>query len=353
MNSDCELMDDENEQPKEEVKGEEEEGEKEEEELKEEKKEEEVKEEEEEGVKEVKKESKKRDEEKKYIYLPPNKLKVHDDNKNIYNKVTGEDVKDLLEEILHLGQLEDIIIDQDYKIISGARRRMAVQKNNESERKKQKADPSYIPNILECRCVIENFTDDERKEKIIGYNIKRKKTFEQIYNEIEILEPIFKKRTRARQLSGLKQFASVTPNLEERKGDEQKISLITNEMLADVVHLSKNTIDCYKKIGKRNKEKDEAGIKAVKKYKSGWGISSAYYYMELMDAAADRNAVVPNATQRDKDIAAKAGELVKKIDSDAIGASKANEAFKKYVKEYDNKSQKQAAEEGDTEQTTT
>jgi hypothetical protein len=71
-------------------------------------------------------------------FLPPSKIKPHPRNVEIYNTVTADDVQDILVLLGTIGQLYDIIIDDNNYIISGVRRWKAIQIYNQEEKKKKR-----------------------------------------------------------------------------------------------------------------------------------------------------------------------------------------------------------------------
>ncbi len=116
------------------------------------------------------------------ILKSPKDLKPHPLNKEIYGDETAD--PDLIESIKNKGILETLVIRDDDVILSGHRRWMAA--------KELKLDK--VP----CRSITFSDALDE-EEALIEFNRQRKKTPEQIYNEVQHLRPIIKIRNEEKQ----------------------------------------------------------------------------------------------------------------------------------------------------------
>jgi len=303
MNSDCELMDDENEQPKENN----------EEAQNEENKE--VKEDKEE-IEEVVTDPAELEKLKaaavaEGVFLKPwNQIHPHPRNVEIYNKVTKNDVRDMLINLDTLGQETNIVIDQHDNIISGVRRWTAIKVHNQDEIKKKKANSEYQPNIILCRCERRYLTDSEIDVQIVEFNKIRHKTADQIWHEMDAIEPFICQKAKLRRNSKLKFFdkSSVASDLNYQ--DEEGSTL---HLLAQSVSISDGRAYYIRTVGKRAKVKDEKALRVMKCFKNGMSPNAGYQFLQLMDASENPK---PDASQKDIDIANKAKELVKKIENE-------------------------------------
>ena len=100
-----------------------------------------------------------------------NKLKLNSNHSNIY---IVNDIDDLASSIEEIGQLEPIVVNNDFVIISGVRRYHALRKLNRTE-----AD-----------VVVENY-DQGDMLTLIAYNKQRVKTTRELINEAKFLKSIW------------------------------------------------------------------------------------------------------------------------------------------------------------------
>lgn len=267
--------------------------------------------------------------------ISPKKLKEHSKNIEIYGK-EGVD-KALKESIRDLGQLEPIVIDQEYRIISGHRRWKALKELQKEEEQKKKENKEYKE--IEALCFMKPFSlDVDEEEAIIEFNKHRKKNPLQIFRETELLEDIYTKRADERKKSKLKQN-SVNSDLSYRSEEYGS----TTEKQAKVIGLSEGTLSNLKYIGKLYNDKDKDAKYVMDEMKSdNLSIDAGYKLLKLMEAAKDPNAK-EDSPQEIKDIAAKAKELVDKAKAGAVTPNKADKDFEKYKKEHTNKPPKMIA----------
>lgn len=118
------------------------------------------------------------------ILKAPKELRPHPLNKEIYGDETPD--PDLVESIRNKGILETLVIRDDNILLSGHRRWLAA--------KELKLDK--VP------CRVLSFSDPlDEEEALIEFNRQRKKTPDQIYNEVQHLRPIIEKRNRDKQIA--------------------------------------------------------------------------------------------------------------------------------------------------------
>lgn len=261
----------------------------------------------------------------------PLELKPHPKNVELYGKEKADSV--LKESIRELGQLEPIVIDQMKRIVSGHRRWKAIKEINKEEEQKKKENKPY--KFIKAICFMKAFSFDiDEEEAIVEFNKHRKKNPLQIFMEVELLEDIYNKRdAEARKLSKLKQN-SVNSDLSYRKEEYGS----TNEKQAKVIGISEGSLSYLKYIGRAYTKKDKDAKYIMDKMKDGeLTIDAGYKYLKLMEAAKDPT---PDATQKEKDISAKAKEYIDKIKNESISPSKASKEFEKYKEGYTQKALK-------------
>lgn len=284
---------------------------------------------------EQKKQSREKEAINKIFPINPKNLNEHPKNIEIYGKETVDEA--LKESIKDLGQLEPIVVDQEYRIISGHRRWKALKELQKEEMHKKKENKEYKE--IEAMCLMKPFSlDVDEEEAIIEFNKHRKKNPLQIFKETELLEEIYANRADERKKSKLKQN-SVNSDLSYR--DEEYGS--TTEKQAKVIGLSEGTLSNLKYIGKLYNKKDIDARYVMDEMRADHlSIDAGYKLLKLMEAAKDPNAK-EDAPQEIKDIAAKAKELVNKAKAGAITPNKADKDFEKYKKENINKPPKMIA----------
>lgn len=176
-------------------------------------------------------------------------LKAHPRNEKIYGQ---EDVSDLIGLISESGEIDRLIVNPDYVIISGHRRWLAAQ------------ELGY--ETLPCEIIKFESPEDER-EALIRHNIARDKTNEQRTREGMELEAIISERSKERKVSKLKQRKSdmdkmttsddsLKENVSENTNDETGT---TRDIVARAVKISsgKKYERCKKVIEKADKCKSE------------------------------------------------------------------------------------------------
>ena len=106
----------------------------------------------------------------------------------------ADDISDLLESISREGVLEPLVIKPDGTILSGHRRFRAA--------KRLVGEGRVESDVVPCR-VVDVRDETEEKGLIIQFNRQRKKTFEQMMKEAQVLEAVEKTKAEERQRSGL------------------------------------------------------------------------------------------------------------------------------------------------------
>jgi len=105
--------------------------------------------------------------------IPVADLIFHPKNGEIY---TLSNIEDLMTSIEDVGLLQSLVIDQDYQVISGNRRLLAVRRLNWDD----------------VDCDIINVEDTDAPSIIIHFNKQRIKTCREMLNEAKILLPLYK-----------------------------------------------------------------------------------------------------------------------------------------------------------------
>lgn len=262
-------------------------------------------------------------------YINPEDLKAHEVNVEIYGE---EDIDEtLLDSIRFQGQLEPIMITQNNIIISGHRRwKVLLKLKEEEDLKKAKGNP-YKETV--AICLKKHYGDLlEEKEAIVEFNRQRKKNPIQLYREIELLEDVYSEYSKLRQCRNLT-HSNVQD--QEHLGEPGK----TIQKQAQIVGLSEGTVGYLKYIGKKTKDKNNLDAEYVmsEMVNDRLSIDAGYKLLRLMEAAKDPNSIGPRASQKDREIAAKAQSLVDKIKNGTLTPNKADADFGSYKKNYESK----------------
>lgn len=264
-----------------------------------------------ENDKEIEKIVESQDKDEKLLhYIDPKKLKPHPKNVEIYGREEVDE--ELVESILEKGQLEPIVIDQNYRIVSGHRRWRALTKINE--------DNEGIKAI----CFLKPFESElDEKEALVEYNRQRKKVPLQIYQEVKLLDEIYVERAVQRRNAGLK--STVVPDPAQQ--EEMKIEVgRTIEKEVDATGVKRTQLIQLRHIGKRWDEKDKDAIKLMSKLNAGeLSIDAAYKTLQLIDIGRSE---LPESSQ--------AKYLVTQIEKGNTTPNKAEKQLKKYKEQKDN-----------------
>lgn len=126
----------------------------------------------------------------------PEDLKPHPINTGLYDGLLNAD-DSLVDSILQRGLLEPLIINSKREILSGHRRWLALLKINTDKKIPKRDDGIYYSEDIftrwKARCFIATFQNDqEERLAIIEYNKRRPKRASQLYNEIEILNGVYR-----------------------------------------------------------------------------------------------------------------------------------------------------------------
>jgi DNA modification methylase len=193
----------------------------------------------------------------------------------------ADDISDLLESIPREGVLEPLVIKPDGTILSGHRRFRAA--------KQLVGEGRVESDVVPCRVVD---VRDETGEKglIIQFNRQRKKTFEQMMKEAQVLEAVEKTKAEERQQSGLllgeqRKLPSASG---EANGPRQGKAA---EALAGEIGVSRATYERGKKVWDAAKHGDPTAQQLVGKLNRGEvTVSDAYQRVRSEEKQREKRA---------------------------------------------------------------
>ena len=236
------------------------------------------------------------------IELSTTDLKPHPMNAVIYGDEDAD--PELVESIRQNEQLEPLVINKNYVIISGHRRWMALKTLNKP-----------------AKCLVMDFKDElDEREAIVEFNRQREKVPSQIYNEVKTLYNVYSQRANQRQLSGLKHQEIVQLNSAER-GDAR-------DNLARAVGIKRDKLEKIIDICEKAESGDDVAIRTLRKLDSG----------EVTVYGAYTQVRINEISKLDTPQSKYAGTLLPKVESGEITS---NQALKK-INEYKEPIQKPA-----------
>ena len=236
------------------------------------------------------------------IELSTTDLKPHPMNAVIYGDEDAD--PELVESIRQNEQLEPLVINKNYVIISGHRRWMALKTLNKP-----------------AKCRVMDFKDElDEREAIVEFNRQREKVPSQIYNEVKTLHNVYSQRANQRQISGLKHQEIVPLNSAER-GDAR-------DNLARAVGIKRDKLEKIIDICEKAESGDDVAIRTLRKLDSG----------EVTVYGAYTQVRINEISKLDTPQSKYAGTLLPKVESGEITS---NQAMKK-INEYKEPIQKPA-----------
>ena len=193
----------------------------------------------------------------------------------------ADDISDLLESIPREGVLEPLVIKPDGTILSGHRRFRAA--------KQLVGEGRVESDVVPCR-VVDVRDETEEKGLIIQFNRQRKKTFEQMMKEAQVLEAVEKTRAEERQRSGLllgerRKLPSASG---EANGPRQGKAA---EAVAGEIGVSRATYERGKKVWDAAKQGDPTAQQLVGKLNRGEvTVSDAYQRVRSEEKQREKRA---------------------------------------------------------------
>ena len=193
----------------------------------------------------------------------------------------ADDISDLLESIPGEGVLEPLVIKPDGTILSGHRRFRAA--------KQLVGEGRVESDVVPCR-VVDVRDETEEKDLIIQFNRQRKKTFEQMMKEAQVLEAVEKTKAEERQRSGLllgerRKLPSASG---EANGPRQGKAA---EAVAGEIGVSRATYERGKKVWDAAKQGDPTAQQLVRKLNRGEvTVSDAYQRVRSEEKQREKRA---------------------------------------------------------------